>query len=300
METEEKKNKKSLLSWHDVMKLGMALTVGLAGTFAVIWLFEESNGSRRNSAQLEKLEEKIISSFEKKFVLSGIEVDSHWTFEGDSIGIFKKDGKFGYYHWKKKEIVIPAEYEYAQKFSEGLAGVMKEGRVGFINLKGETVIGFDYLYKEDKKEKSVFRYGYCAVPNAEGKYGVIDHTGKWVITPEYEDVTVCKDYATVKVKGDFDKQIDYAGRVLNKYLYDEVVLLWYGYQEDFRLDNPKPTSHCKYTIDGRCGLIDIKGQMLTEPIYTDIVAIEKELFLAKLLDGKSQVLIDAKGNVVNR
>ena len=83
-------------------------------------------------------------------------------------------------------------------------------------------------------------------------------------------------------------------------LFDDVVLLWYGYQSDFTLDDKKATSYCKYTIDGRCGLMDVKGAILTEPIYTDIVAIEKELFLAKLLDGSSQVLIDGKGEVINR
>ena len=294
---EEKKKKKSLLSWHDVIKLSAAMIFGV--TITVFLIEQCSSSNYQRYSRMETFENRIISSFEKKMVLSGIEVDSHRTFEGDTIGIFEKDGKFGYYHRKKKEIVIPAEYEEAQRFSEGLAGVMKEGRVGFINLKGETVIGFDYLYKEDKRDKSVFQYGYCAVLNAEGKFGVIDHTGKWVITPEYEDATVCKDYAVVKVKGDFDKQMDYSGRVLNKYLFDDVVLLWYGYQSDFTLDDKKATSYCKYTIDGRCGLMDVKGTILTEPIYTDIVAIEKELFLATLLDGNSKVVLNGKGDVIN-
>ena len=298
METEEKKKKKSLLSWHDVIKLSAAMIFGV--TITVFLIEQCSSSNYQRYSRMETFENRIISSFEKKMVLSGIEVDSHRTFEEDTIGIFEKDGKYGYYHSKKKEIVIPAEYEDAQRFSEGLAGVMKEERVGFINLKGETVIGFDFLYKENKRDKSVFQFGYCAIPNAQGKYGVIDHTGKWVITPEYEDATVCKDYAIVKVKGDFDRQMDYSGHVLNKYLFDDVVLLWYGYQSDFTLDDKKATSYCKYTIDGRCGLMDIKGTILTEPIYTDIVAIEKELFLAKLLDGSSQVLIDGKGEVINR
>lgn len=46
--------------------------------------------------------------------------------------------------------------------------------------------------------------------------------------------------------------------------------------------------------------MDIKGTILTEPIYTNIIAIDKELFLAKLLDGCSHVLIDGKGEVICR
>ena len=297
---EEEKKKKSLLSWRDAMKMGIGFAVGFTMICIIVFFIGEcSSNSRRNGVE-RRIETAIDSWSEKKLVVSGVTADGYETFDNDTIGVFKKDGKFGYYNVKTKEIVIAADYEEAKRFSQGLAGVVKKGRMGFINLKGETVIGFDFLYKEDKRDKSVFQYGYCAVLNAEGKFGVIDHTGKWVITPKYEDATVCKDYAVVKVKGDFDKQMDYSGRVLNKYLFDDVVLLWYGYQSDFTLDDKKATSYCKYTIDGRCGLMDVKGTILTEPIYTDIVAIEKELFLAKLLDGSSQVLIDDKGEVINR
>lgn len=240
METEEKK-KKSLLSWHDALKLGTALIVGISGT---VFLTDQCSGYKRNS-RMETFENRIKSTFEEKLVVSGITADSYQTFEGDTIGIFQKNDKFGYYHTKRKEIVIPAEYEYARRFSEGLASVMKGGRVGFINLKGETVIGFNYPYEEDERvnvpEKAVFCYGYCTMPNDEGKYGVIDKTGKWVISPEHEGVTVCKDYAVIKVKDGFDIQMDYSGRILNRYLFDGVALLWYGYREDWN-DRMEPVT----------------------------------------------------------
>ena len=46
--------------------------------------------------------------------------------------------------------------------------------------------------------------------------------------------------------------------------------------------------------------MDIKGTILTKPIYFDIVALEKELFSATLPDDYSHVVIDGKGQVVNR
>ena len=294
---EEKKKKKSLLSWHDVIKLSAAMIFGV--TITVFLIEQCSSSNYQRYSRMETFENKIISSFEKKMVLSGIEVDSHRTFEGDTIGIFEKDGKYGYYHSKKKEIVIPAEYEDAQRFSEGLAGVMKEGHMGFINLKGETVIGFDFLYKEDKRDKSVFQYGYCAVLNAEGKFGVIDHTGKWVITPEYEDATVCKDYAIVKVKDSFNMQIDYSGHIQNGHVVDKVDILWIEKADEYgNADFTKETKYCMYTVNGRCGLMDCKGNILTDPIYLSIQAIGEELFSARLLDELSYVIIDGKGNVV--
>ena len=44
----------------------------------------------------------------------------------------------------------------------------------------------------------------------------------------------------------------------------------------------------------------IDGYKRDNSIYTNIIAIDKELFLAKLLDGCSHVLIDGKGEVICR
>lgn len=55
-----------------------------------------------------------------------------------------------------------------------------------------------------------------------------------------------------------------------------------------------------YTVNGRCGLMDCEGNILTAPIYLYIDAIGEELFSATLLDDSFHVIIDGKGNVVNK
>jgi hypothetical protein len=57
-------------------------------------------------------------------------------------GIFEKGEqsmKMGYID-KKGKFVIKAEYSSANRFSEGLAAVLKDGKVGFIDSKGKFVI----------------------------------------------------------------------------------------------------------------------------------------------------------------
>ena len=297
---EEEKKKKSLLSWRDAMKMGIGFAVGFTMICIIVFFIGEcSSNSRRNGVE-RRIETAIDSWSEKKLVVSGVTADGYETFDNDTIGVFKKDGKFGYYNVKTKEIVIAADYEEAKRFSQGLAGVVKNGRMGFINLKGETVIGFDFLYKEDKLDKSVFQYGYCAVLNAEGKFGVIDLTGKWVIAPVYMDAIVCKDYAIVKVKDSFNMQMDYSGRILNRHVVDKVDILWIEKDDKYgNADFIKETKYCMYTVNGRCGLMDCNGNLLTDPIYLSIKAIGNELFAATLLDDNSNVVLNGKGEVIN-
>lgn len=290
--------KKNLFSWKDSMKLGIGFAVGFT-VICIIVVFitqceSESNGARREVA-LKRLEDLVNK---EELVISDFTADWFKTFDNDTIGIFKKDGKFGYYNVRTKELVIAADYEEAKRFSQGLAGVVKNGRMGFINLKGETVIGFDYVYnKLDENDKCIFQYGYCAIANMEGKYGVIDQTGKWVITPEYMDATVCKDYVVVKVRDNFNIQMDYSGHILNRHVVDKVEILCMVRDDRHVI---KATKYCMYTVNGRCGLMDCKGNILTAPIYLYIDAIGEELFSATLLDDSSHVIIDGKGNVVNK
>ena len=295
---EEEKKKKSLLSWRDAMKMGIGFAVGFTMVCIIVFFIGEcSSNSRRNGVE-RRIETAIDSWSEKKLVVSGVTADGYETFDNDTIGIFKKDGKYGYYNVNTKEIVIAADYEKAKRFSQGLAAVVKNGRVGFINLNGETVIGFDYAHnKLDGDDKCVFRYGYCAIANMEGKYGVIDQTGKWVITPEYMDATVCKDYVVVKVRDNFNIQMDYSGHILNRHVVDKVEILCMVRDDRHVI---KATKYCMYTVNGRCGLMDCKGNILTAPIYLYIDAIGEELFSATLLDDSSRVIIDGKGNVVNK
>ena len=300
---EEEKKKKGLFSWMESMKLGVGFAVGFTVICAIVFFIGEySSGSRRNGVE-RKIETAIDSWGEKKLVVSGITADGYVTFDNDTIGVYKKDGKSGYYNVKTKEIVIAADYEKARQFSQGLAGVVKDGRVGFINLKGETVIGFNYAYndKKDGSERHVFRYGYCAIANVDGKYGVIDRTGNWVIAPEYMDANICKDYAIVKVRNSFNLQMDYAGNVLNNHVVDEIKILWIGRTDKYNdYEYVRETKYCMYKVNGRCGLMDCKGNILTEPIYLHIQAIGEELFSARLLDDSSYVIIDGKGKVVKK
>ena len=117
-----------------------------------------------------------------------------------------KDGKYGYVNYLGQE--IPCTYQDASKyFSEGLAAVVMNNKVGFIDVQGNIAIPFQFEYSEPKFHVSSYCYhrdhrkrsqteydsfwyygffsdGYaCMIKN--GKYGFIDRNGKTVIPYEY-------------------------------------------------------------------------------------------------------------------
>lgn len=107
--------------------------------------------------------------------------ETGWSFQirEDKISAMK-NGKFGYLDLKGKEI-IPFVYDDARSFSEGFAAVSKNGKWGFIDSNGSEVVPliYDNVYS--------FLNGLAPVAMKE-KWGMIDKDGKIQIPLEYEQL----------------------------------------------------------------------------------------------------------------
>lgn len=254
----------------------------------------------------------------------------------DTMVIYSKNYRRGYFNRFTGEAVIPEQYPHAWIFSEGLAAVVKDDKVGFINRRGETVIDFQYPYLKgnDRRIDFVFHEGYCSMYDASGKCGVINNKGEWVVTPqydyiqnplhgkrvfmkdakygvlddslrvvipaEYDDVALTADYAIVSNADGTRMQMSYQGEVLNPMLYDSIVRLDYstGKYTDDGSEIVSPTGLYCYTVGNRQGLMDGNGKLITPPIYCFFNAVSKNLFRATLLDRQSDALLNEKGEVV--
>ena len=84
-------------------------------------------------------------------------------------------GKYGYMD-RAGRVRIPAQYDDARPFSEGLALVSKDGDYGFIDRAGRVVVPLKYAYA------SSFSEGLAAVTTARGRFdagwGYIDREGR--------------------------------------------------------------------------------------------------------------------------
>ncbi len=225
----------------------------------------------------------------------------------DSLSVFCSQDLRGYFSAYSGRVVIPAQYRRAWIFSEGLAAVQKDDRIGFINHQGETVIDFIFSYYGNPLTDFVFHNGVCVVANNEGKCGVIDKTGRWLILPEWDYVAAFKEYAVVTAEG-VRKQMTYDGQVMNSFVVEDVQELTYIREEysQYVVGHMEEKNMIYYTglyayrVGGRWGLMDSQCNRLTEPLYADITAVGNNIFRAELLDGFSEVILNSKGEVMNR
>jgi len=235
--------------------------------------------------------------------IKNIKID--WTSStNDSLAVFCSGGRRGYYNIYTGKIVVEAKYRRAWLFSEGLAAVQKNGNIGFINSNGDVVIPFNYPYHGNCLTEFIFKDGRCVVANKEGKCGVIDTLGNWLIKPEYNKVVLKKDYALLKDAG-VCRQVSFDGKVLNSCIYDYVRPLTYDVERIYenkdgelsRIRETLKTGCYVYSIGDRCGIMDSNCKRLTEPLYRWVEAIDANLFTCSL-SWSDEVLVNSKGQVI--
>lgn len=240
-----------------------------------------------------------------KITIKDIKLDWTQRSRNDSLSVFCSDNKRGYYNMYTGEIAIPAQYRRAWVFEEGLAAVQKNGNIGFINHKGETVIDFMFPYHGNPLSNFVFEDGHCVVADTTGKCGVIDKVGKWLINPDYDNISAYKEYAIV-TKAGVTKQLSYDGKVLNSFVLDNIKELTYKETERYEnregeleyVEKTVKTGLFAYCVGGRYGMMDKNCHRLTDPLYKSISAVSDNMFRATLLDHYSEVILNAKGEVM--
>ena len=240
-----------------------------------------------------------------KITIKDIKLDWTQRSRNDSLSVFCSDNKRGYYNMYTGEIAIPAQYLRAWVFEEGLAAVQKNGNIGFINHKGETVIDFMFPYHGNPLSNFVFEDGHCVVADTTGKCGVIDKVGKWLINPEYDNISAYKEYAIV-TKAGVTKQLSYDGKVMNSFVLDNIKELTYKETERYEnregeleyVEKTVKTGLFAYCVGGRYGMMDKNCHRLTDPLYKSISAVSDNMFRATLLDHYSEVILNAKGEVM--
>lgn len=130
---------------------------------------------------------KIYDKNKRKVLLKDVDwvVTSH---DKDSLAVFARNGKRGYINRFTGAIAVPESYTRAWVFSEGLAAVEKNGELMFIDHSGKVVIDKDFQVHFDDP-KYAFKNGYCMIKNpVNGKMGLIDRTGRWVLNAEYDNL----------------------------------------------------------------------------------------------------------------
>lgn len=177
----------------------------------------------------------------------------------------EENGKWGYCN-ASGALVIPVQFTNTTFFNEGMAGVEINGKWGFIDTRGKTVVQPVY------DTVGYFSQGLAAVAK-NGSYGYINLKGEEVIKLQYTHADAFeKGYAKVFEKYTSDNNgkksigriIDLKGKAVTDAKYDVETNFSNGLIS-FSLAASKPEDSFIY------GLITIMGQVITPPVYREIL-----------------------------
>ena len=257
--------------------------------------------------------------------------------DGDSLACFcasiEGGRKRGYFNIFTGEAVIPAQYDKAWVFSEGLACVYDKGMLHFIDHKGQTMMGKEFPYTE-RIDDYCFHNGLCQMLGDNNRIGLIDKQGNWVVRPEYyemaydtkgfwlvqdrewnyglldaegqvllpikyDDITIHHEDSCIFIRrlDHLNQVLDFECNIVNPCDYDEVQKLYYEtgeFDEDGDLKYAMANNLRYRTTEWYYGLMDRRGNILTPPVYSSIIDI---VFDRYQCDGPhGAVILDDKGN----
>jgi hypothetical protein len=184
---------------------------------------------RNLSAEEDGIDEQIFLKPGGEIAFTNNNVNLRPFFYDGMVVATNKEGLMGYVD-THGQLVINCQFYYAGIFSEGLAAVTSadedKSLYGYINKLGQKVISEQFV---DAHEFS--SNGLAVVRIPDGKYGLIDKIGQFVLPPEYDwlfAMTDCDD--------------------------DDVLY-----------------EFCEGEEDNTHGVIDREGNVIIEPIYRRIV-----------------------------
>ncbi len=259
--------------------------------------------------------------------------------DGDSLACFcagyDHERKRGYFNVFTGEPVIPAQYDKAWIFSDGLACVYEKGMLHFIDHDGKKVMDKEFPYGI-RNDDYCFHNGLCIMYDENGRFGLIDKQGEWVVEPQYYEIEYdtkgfwlvqdCDwNYGLLDAKGQMllpveygnitvhhddsciftrhlnhvNQVLDFECNVLNSCNYMSVEMLEYNngeYDENGDLKTYPANCMEYFTTELYCGLMDKQGNIITPPIYSRIEAISANRYHCDWAYGS--VILDDKGREV--
>lgn len=249
----------------------------------------------------------------------------------NTLVVFRQGKEWGYLNGLTGK-PLPGRYDYAWPFSEGMAAIMKDKHLMFINSRGEVVINTE-LGRMPEETDCKFIQGYCIVNSSDGLTGLIDKQGNWALQPIYDDIIhvngfwkvrsydlyglfsssldtlftvkhpridVEDEAIEVSLKNHTVKRYDYNMNVLENFVIhsiEELSTRDFYKEDEFRYTVAKQMCYAVNVENESTfyyGLMDRNGKRLTPPDYTSIEAIGKDLYFCK----PQGILINGKGERV--
>ncbi|MDP4240846.1 MAG: WG repeat-containing protein [Bacteroidota bacterium] len=234
----------------------------------------------------------------------------------DTLIVFCQHKKRGYINANTGKIVIEAKYDYAWAFAEGVGAVVLNGKLGFIDSTEHLVIPYKFTYSGEKEKNvdHVFSGGYCTATNSQGRQGVINKRGEWVISPQYDYINnsvigyrivkLNRKYGLLDSKLKLLLPVEYdhieiqkgglqiakdgvqqlvsfdTKTILKPFVYEMIKSLQYdsGRADSAGTEIMINTNCFAYNVFTKWGLMKRDGTVVTKAIYDEIEGLSDDLF----------------------
>jgi len=196
---------------------------------------------------------------------------------------FSAAGEFGFMD-VTGEVTIPAKYEFANFFQEGLAIVVQNGKYGFINKRGEIQIPCRFESATD------FVRGMAIVEMNE-QFGMIDRNGNFIFDCIYEELGLLSEGLSYALVGDHYGYYDVKGEMVIPHIFEDAY--------DFK------NGEARVVKEGKEGVIDPKGTFVIQPLYESISKYQDTIYIFSeddyfgLMNRKSQIIVPAEFESIN-
>ncbi|MBZ0185812.1 MAG: WG repeat-containing protein [Candidatus Obscuribacterales bacterium] len=183
-------------------------------------------------------------------------------------------GKWGYID-KTGKFIIPARFDNAESFQEGLARVEQKGKFEFIDRTGKSI------FTVNRECDHFFSDGLLSFKK-DSQWGFMDKTGRVVIEPNYSAVRQFAEGLACVKQHDRWGFIDKTGKMVIEPNYLKSTMFSNGY------------AHVKLPRRDSC-FIDRKGQLLVsdysagEPFTEDLAGVKKGKF--GFIDANGKLII---------
>ena len=207
------------------------------------------------------------------------EFDEAYSFAED-IACVSLNGKFGYID-KTGKTIIEFKYEDGDDFINGIARVMLDNKTSFINKTGKEIVPFKYTFISDFSDS-------IAIAGLNEKVGIIDINGKEIIPITYDNILgFTEGLARVELNGKFGF-INKTGNIVVPIKYDDVM----GFSKGLAVVG----------LNRKYGFIDKKGKEIIPLKYHHASTSFSEQLLLVTVDSGSigfrSGFIDRTGKVV--
>ena len=186
--------------------------------------------------------------------------------------IISDEIKYGYID-ETGVFVIPPTYDVASDFNDGVAIVLINNKSCAIDTDGNVLFMSDTI-EDFHNGMSVF----TNYNNDEAIHGYIDTTGKVIIEPQYILASNFKEDNTAYVSTGSGKyaQIDKSGTILESFELDSKYDNAWKFDDGYLIFNDSENN--------KFGVVNVKGEIIFEPIYSDISYLGHDLFAVKKPD----------------